>query len=648
VDADPTAVATLIREILTERGPLSEEDLVEALISADAPMGDDPEAFFDRIILWDDLGPVAILTDGRYCWLPAVLRGRIFTHRIDEHEVERDLLTITPDLEHLTLLTDGPDAFGLDGTPLPIIFRELDELPEGREIPLEAIAEQGSFLLPGGTLAQLGAQPGDLIALGVADDHLTIERATDVGGPPETLASSLLSLLDEEDFETIDLVIPSLCADNDELFRSPLEPIGDLLDSMGFARRGDNVAVPGFDFDAALLARRILSLQERQSLDEDTATAVAQLIGLFHDVEELAEHLGDGDEPTPAAADQPDAAGQAEEIDAIHDITRYLSDPEVANVFLDETLYVEQGDPASLAALAGGLELQAPREARAPLRWLQGKAYEYIGDVEAAEKTLDEAEGLDPDWPLTLLDLARYASDRGDATRALSLLRRADIGEDSRFVTALRQYQPRSRPDMRRNAPCWCGSGRKYKACHLNNEQLSLAERAGWLYEKAQEHLRTGRWPGLLIGYAEFRMKDDTEDELIGAVFDPLVRDVLLAEGGAFLDFLLRRGSLLPADERELAEQWVATRRSVYEIVGVLPGEEVTLQDVVSNERHELAEQETHDMRTGALVCGRLLPVENTLRSFGGLEPVSRDDLDDVLDALREGDCADVIEALSR
>lgn len=34
-------------------------------------------------------------------------------------------------------------------------------------------------------------------------------------------------------------------------------------------------------------------------------------------------------------------------------------------------------------------------------------------------------------------------------------------------------------PELKRNDPCWCGSGRKYKACHLEtDEQSRAAERA--------------------------------------------------------------------------------------------------------------------------------------------------------------------------
>ena len=69
--ADLAAVATQIREILTERGPLSEKELLDTLILANAPMGDDPAAFFDLLMSSDDLGPVGFLVDDRCAWLPA-------------------------------------------------------------------------------------------------------------------------------------------------------------------------------------------------------------------------------------------------------------------------------------------------------------------------------------------------------------------------------------------------------------------------------------------------------------------------------------------------------------------------------------------------------------------------------------------------
>jgi tetratricopeptide (TPR) repeat protein len=652
--ADQAAVATMIRQILTERGPLEEEQLYDALVAAQAPMGDEPEEFFDDLTSSDELGSVLPLTDGRYCWLPSVLQDRIFTHRLTEREIEHDLLEVTPDLDLPSLLTEGPHAFGLGGVPMPVLF-DVADLPAGRDIPQEAISAGGDFLLPAGTLSGLGVKPEELIGLRVGPDQLSIERVDDVCLPPRSLPAALMSQLDEDEFHFIDVALATLCADDAELFRRPLSPASEILDMLGLARHGDRFAAPGFDFDVAFFEQRVRFISDQHALEADEAMAVALLMSLFDDVAELAERMAEDEAAAPAGLAEPQTAGlddpypatSAPEVESLQLVLQYLPDPDVVSAVLEETLYLARGNPASLIALAGGLELQAPREARAPLRWLQAKAYEHLGDVEAAEKVLDEAEGLDPSWPLTLLDLARYASDRGDATRALGLLRRAGIEEDGTTIEMLRGYQPAPRPDMRRNAPCWCGSGRKYKVCHLNREQLPLAQRAGWLYEKAQEHLRTDRWPTLLIGYAEFRVSEDSDEDLADAVFDPFVRDVLLAEGGAFEDFFVRRGRLLPEDERELAAQWLGVKRSVYEIVRVQPGHGLTLRDVATDERHDVEHQETSDLRTGELVCARVFPVEGTLRCFADLEPVPLNNLDAVLEALDEQDCRAVIEAVA-
>ena len=129
-----------------------------------------------------------------------------------------------------------------------------------------------------------------------------------------------------------------------------------------------------------------------------------------------------------------------------------------------------------------------PRAARVAWRWLRAVALERIGDIEEAERELLAAESMDPDWPLPLIDLARIASDRGDVERGLGLLRRAGAGPDHPLVVLLQAHRAEPRRDLGRNEPCWCGSGRKYKKCHLGREQLALAERVNWLYAKAAQH----------------------------------------------------------------------------------------------------------------------------------------------------------------
>ena len=236
---------------------------------------------------------------------------------------------------------------------------------------------------------------------------------------------------------------------------------------------------------------------------------------------------------------------------------------------------------------------------------MQGKAYEALGDIEQAEATLHAAESLDPSWPLTLLSLARYASDRGDAERGLALLRRAGAPADHELVQLLERFRPAPRPDLGRNQRCWCGSGRKYKVCHLNREQLPLEERAAWLYQKAGADLLDGPFAPLLVETAQARAQNwDFPDALTVAVQDGLVADAVLFEGGAFADFLDTRGFLLPEDERLLAEQWLLVERSVHEVLDVSRGQGFTLRDVRTGDVHQVRERAAStQVKVGELYC---------------------------------------------
>ena len=64
-----------------------------------------------------------------------------------------------------------------------------------------------------------------------------------------------------------------------------------------------------------------------------------------------------------------------------------------------------------------------------------------MGAVAEAEKALDAAESLDPSWQPTLFDLARYASDRGDAERGLLLLERAGADPKDGLVVLLERFR---------------------------------------------------------------------------------------------------------------------------------------------------------------------------------------------------------------
>jgi hypothetical protein len=172
---------------------------------------------------------------------------------------------------------------------------------------------------------------------------------------------------------------------------------------------------------------------------------------------------------------------------------------------------------------------------------------------------------------------------------------------------------------------------------------LPLAERASWLYAKAHAFLEEGPWRLLLMDLAQARSAPRGPGHLLEALNDPFVIDVALAEGGGFESFLAVRGALLPGDELLQAEQWQMVERSLFDVEQVRPGQGVTVRDVRTGDRIDVQERlASRQLTPGMLVSSRVLPVGDTWQFWGGLEPVSMHQRDDVL-ALLDADEADPI-----
>ena len=656
-DTPEDGLAVAVHRLLAERGPSTAGDLIDALTEAGIAMPPDPAAALDEL-LENDIAPVLPLADGRWVWLPALLDGRIFTHRLTPLEAANDVIGWDRDLSPLSMLTDSPDYQRLcDGSPLIEAFAGLDDdvLAE-RGVPAAVDVGEGILLLPPGRLADLGADAGDLLGIRVTAGGFDITAVGEAA--PDDLAELLRPVLEASPDAPmmLDTAVWTACASDDTAFRHPVAPLSEQLAEAGFACHREWVAPPGFDFDGWTTANRISTIAARYGLDEDEALAVLVIRRLHeHAVDLLGSVEGGAGEADIGSLDP--AAGPLDHSaepggTVVRTTLEFLAEPLVAAAVHDEIPAGDQRAAAALGLFAESAESNAPRVARPALRWLRGKAHERLGDIEAAERIFEQAESLDPSWPLTLLALARYAEDRSDAERALSLLRRAGMPDDHQIVTHLQRYRPAPRTGLGRNERCWCGSGRKYKLCHLNREQVPLEDRAGWLYQKATTDVMDGEFGPLMLACARERAAYSGTPEALDRALhdDPLVVDVVLFEGGAFEEFLAVRGHLLPDDERLLAGQWLLAERSVYEVVALRPGEGMTMRDVRTGDVHEVREHSAGTMvGVGEFYCGRIVPVGDTMRIFGGMEPLSlveRDQLVTILDD--EPDPLDLVAVLSR
>lgn len=645
----------ILTRILAEHGPLDDDGIAQRLQDSGVA---DPDAFLDDFLDETDY-PATQLVDDRWVWLPTVLAGRVFTHRLGAAEAAHDILTVTPNMDPITALCEH-EGYGrfADGSPARVVLDEFDdELLAQRGIPAGVVDPHGALLLTPGTLETLGVAEGDLVGVRFTERGLVVER---VAAPSHTaVGARLAATLGADEPVYFVAAVWTACVQDPAVFTEPLPPLSEIVDDYGLTRRGEWLAPADFDFDHWRFERGCAALAERHDLDPDDAFVLYTLVNLYDRMSQLLIDAADADEPlelTAAAegATEPDTTEPEEDhfLDIVGELGVALADPVLAELLLAETVGSGRDGAPALGMFAEVLEPKVPPAARLATRWLRAVALERIGDIEAAEHELLTAESMDPDWPLPLLDLARFASDRGDVERALSLLRRADAGPDHPLMDLLTRCRAEPRSDVGRNQLCWCGSGRKYKKCHLGREQLPLAERAAWLYAKAAQHAQLNGWNELLIeaAFERSRYAVDDPDALDEALNDPLVLDAVLFEGGAFAEFLQIRGSLLPDDERLLAEEWLQVDRSVFEVEHVQPGQGVTVRDVRTGDTHEVRERAaSRQLKPGQLVCARVVPAGDTMQFFGGLEPVAlheRDPLIDLLDA--EPDTVTLVAQLSR
>jgi hypothetical protein len=268
---------------------------------------------------------------------------------------------------------------------------------------------------------------------------------------------------------------------------------------------------------------------------------------------------------------------------------------------------------------------------------------------------LEQAVTPDSTHQPALIDLAGFLADRGDALGASALLRRAgvtepdddddtftDLDDAERLLLEVSVFAHRPRPAAGRNDRCPCGSGRKYKVCHLGRERHPLEDRAGWLYEKARRFLRR-RAPEAPADLAREVGETSGSRALSWDLHDsPWLADLALHEGGLFAEFVAQRDSLLPDDEAVLAAQWALVNRAVFEIEAVRRdrlelhdigrGERITVVNTTANER----------ARTGLVLVGRPLPVGDTYRAFSGFVEIPRSRVGDFLRAIDAEDPADL------
>lgn len=295
-----------IHRVLTAESSLTEDDLVAAVQTEGLDLGVDPLDTVADLLESDEVGLVMPLGDGRHAWLPALLMGRTFTHRVSPAEIEHGFLNVSPDLEPLSLLTEDKIYLRLlDGTGLVEVLAGFDDdLLAERGIPTDTF-EESAWLLDPAALRELKVGAGNLVGVTVRTDGFELTKVTSPthAADPRPILDAVTRLGDGEP-EQISSVVWMACANEPGLFASPTEPLTEILGRAGLVIDDEQVAPPGFDFARWRTNRRIQHIADMHRLDDDSALAVLVLSRLY-------ERFADILEQAPEAHDVSESIGHA-------------------------------------------------------------------------------------------------------------------------------------------------------------------------------------------------------------------------------------------------------------------------------------------------------------------------------------------------
>lgn len=609
--ASSDAVRRRALELLGDTGPLSLEEAAGLLVAQGVQLGPDPEERLERVLLADDR--FHELADERVAAVLALVEGTVLTHRLSAAEVAGGFVATDVDLDLVASLVEL-DLLATDGGALDVVYPE----PDGPE----DLPEEGALVGPGGWLGD--ATAGDLVDLRLSGGLVAVEVVADLA-PVEPVATALAGAADpeEEPVELVDLVLEAMAA-APSAFRRPVPPLSEVLEVAGLEVEDGLVAPAGFDWAGWHGDRALAGVARRHGLDETALAAFMAVRGAYGRFVE-----GAFDEPLSELAD------------VVPHLGAMLAWPGVATAVLDDVLAGEIDDDGSLRTFADRLWSATEAPKRGASAWLGSICAERDGDTEEAERLLAIARGDDQRFPEAVEDAAWYASDRGEARGALALLRSVDDHGYHDLVALLEDAARAPSASTPRNSPCPCGSGRKFKHCHLGREARPLSERATWLYAKGRTYL--GRPPqrsiAMSLAYVVAPLVE--VDGFEEALLDTLVQDLALFEEGVWDDFLADRGELLPPDELLLAQQWALVERSLHEVEAVRPGKGVRLRDLRTGDRVEVTERAgSRSLVEGTLLLARVVPDGAGHQVFGGgwrIPGRLRDSLLELLDAAPTG-----------
>jgi hypothetical protein len=529
------------------------DDLVERL--GDAVPGDDPVGLLEDLL--DGHPWLRWCPDGYYRY-DLALTGATFTTVLTADEIASGVV----DAEGLPAVTLLPDVV-VETSGLRVEV-------EGHDPRTSRMVLRG----PDGWLD--GLEPGCGIAVGYDGEKVRYGACgvvPEVASVPEEVVAGLRSAFDQADSGTVgvlslhadlrSVVVEALCRDPEPWHRV-LPPLADIVEAAGLSSSGDLLAEAGFDWEADRIDRAVFGARLTQRLTEAQAAGLSEVAGLLLAFQQRGEAALDGEGYADSGADGVAAAAGLLSAGRVAPALYRLARSDLAVSLAD------------LRAFAAGVASRAGRDRyRVGPLWLAARCDLAAGRPLDAEGALRRIEATAPGYRPAIEELAWLALDRSQFDTADRLLERAGPADTdlAEIVSTL------ARPTVRaagRNDPCPCGSGRKYKRCHVNRAlSQPLPERAAALRQKVARVARaevdlSGPYPPACWDGSDSENKATFNRVMADG---GLLSDVMFFDGGALRHYLDVRGEVLPEDEIELAGQWLATPRTVVRVTGPLDGD---------------------------------------------------------------------------
>lgn len=601
-----TTIADSAAALLVEFRALASNELGRLIADRGSTRAIDPTRAVSRAL---DVDPrFRRLNDGRWVVPAQLLNGATFTHRLTPTEEAAGVLALSPDLAPLVAVASG----GLllpDGRPLTVLW-DADAV-EASGVETDAALQGPPGWLPESSAGRLMhvRLTGALLRVGTGPESRTPSRLA-----VRRLVQAARTTLSDQEAARFLFLPPVVSlqtfmldhvADDPRLLEHPLPPLGEAFAASGLEVHRSFVGPPGTDW-ASVDEFMAFGDDDLDGLDEDDAFADDEMDRAMIETFDLTPQDLEGLQIVLGAYELSQQMGNFKGSEIHARLAEILAWPGIARMLVHKAWTDAAFEPfvAAIATAARGSDAAGPRLVLAACA-------EARDDVAAAERLLHAELDADPDHPLVLLEVARYATDRGDYGAALRHLRAAGVPPDDAEHAWLEGLTRPTVPKVGRNERCPCGSGRKYKACHLDaGAEIGPVEVAQallhklWVWTSRPNLERIGEEVLRASGAQELAGADDP------GPLGPMLADVVLFDRGGLRRFLEVRGSLLPAAERTLGRSWLLTQRSLYEVQAVRPGEGLILRDLrADGDPVEVSDRSlSRQAQPLDLICLRLLP----------------------------------------